>query len=128
MAYATIEDLQARMMRELTADEKVVCAALLDDAAVIIDAYNADASADVKKIVSCDMVKRAISTIDADIPLGATQGSMSGLGYSQSWTMSGNASVGEMYLSKLDKKLLGVGNQIGSYSPTEELVGGVPLW
>lgn len=128
MTYATIEDLQARMTRELTADEKVVCETLLEDAAVIIDAYNSEASLDVKKVVSCDMVKRAISTIDADVPLGATQGSMSGLGYSQSWTMGGSASVGELYLAKLDKKLLGVGNQIGSYSPTQELVGGTVSW
>jgi hypothetical protein len=46
---------------------------------------------------------------------------MSGLGYSQSWTLS-NGSTGEMYLSKLDKQLLGYGNKIGSYSPVEELV------
>jgi hypothetical protein len=58
---------------------------------------------------------------DAGVPIGATQGSMSGLGYSQSWTLS-NGSTGEMYLSKLDKQLLGYGNKIGSYSPVEELV------
>jgi hypothetical protein len=55
--------------------------------------------------------------------MGATQGSMSGLGYAQSWTISNGAS-GEIYLSKTDKQLLGHGNKIGSYSPVQELVGG----
>jgi hypothetical protein len=57
---------------------------------------------------------------DAGVPIGATQGSMSGLGYSQSWTLS-SGSTGEMYLSKMDKQLLGYGNKIGSYSPAQEL-------
>ena len=30
--------------------------------------------------------------------------------------------AGEMYLGRLEKKLLGAGNSIGSYSPVEELV------
>ena len=47
---------------------------------------------------------------------------MTALGYSQSFTLAGGT-TGEIYLSKLEKKLLGVGDKIGSYSPTEELVG-----
>jgi len=54
-------------------------------------------------------------------PAGASQGTVTALGYSQSWTMSGGA-VGELYLSKLEKQLLGVGNRIGAHSPVEELV------
>lgn len=119
MAYATVSDVQARMTRMLTEDEQTVVSSLLDDAAVIIDAYNADASTDAKELVSIRIVQRAIDT--ADVPIGATQGSVSGLGYAQSWSMS-SGSVGEIYLGKLEKKLLGVGNMIGSYSPIEELV------
>ena len=123
MAYATVADVQAGMLRTLSESEQTVCAVWLDRAAVEIDAYNSNASADAKKIVSCNIVARIIDAWnDNDIPIGATQGSMSGLGYSQSWTMSGGGSTGEMYLSKNDKKLLGVGNQIGSYSPVQELV------
>ena len=118
--YATVEDLKARMMRDLTTDEQAVCIALLDDAAAIIDAYNKGAEDYNKRVVSCNMVKRAIASANMDVPLGATQGSMSGLGYAQSWTMGSNASVGELYLSRVDKKLLGSGNAIGSYSPVEE--------
>ncbi len=121
MAYATYEDVEARLGRTLSADEQAVVSTLLDDAGVIIDTFNAGASADAKKIVSCRMVIRAIGTEDG-IPLGATQGSMSAMGYSQSWTIGTGGSVGELYLSKLDKELLGYGNQIGSYSPVQELV------
>lgn len=122
MAYATVSDVQARMTREMSQSEQDVCSNLLDDAAVIIDAYNSEAETDAKKLVSVRMVIRAIGDgTDAGIPMGATQGSMSALGYSQSWTI-GAGSAGELYLGKLEKKLLGVGDAIGSYSPTEELV------
>ena len=121
MAYATYEDVQARISRPLSEDEQASCTTLLDDAAVIIDRFNDKAPTDIKKIVSCRMVIRALGDGDSvGVPVGATQGSMSGLGYSQSWTVS-NGSVGELYLSKLDKELLGRGNAIGSYSPVQEL-------
>lgn len=122
MSYATWEDIQARITRDLSEDDKALCTTLLSDAVVIIDTFNVNASTDAKLVVSCRMVIRAIGD-DNDIPMGATQGSMSALGYSQSWTMSNGASVGELYLSKLDKELLGYGNKVGSYSPVEELVG-----
>ena len=122
MAYATVSDVQARMTRTLSTAEQTMCSTLLDDAAVIIDAYNVNASAGAKKIVSCNMCIRKLGDgEDSGIPIGATQGSQSGLGYSQSWTISGG-SAGEMYLAKSDKKLLGVSNKIGSYSPVQELV------
>lgn len=121
-AYATVTDVQARMTRTMPSAEQTMCATLLDDAAVLIDAWNANAGTDAKKIVSCNMVIRKLGDgEDSGIPIGATQGSMSGLGYSQSWTIS-SGSTGELYLSKTDKKLLGVSNQIGSCSPVEELV------
>jgi len=121
MAYATYSDVQTRLGKNLDTDEIALCNALLDDAAVIIDAYNKDAEADAKKIVSCKMVIRAIGNTGVDVPIGATQGSMSALGYSQSWTMS-NGSTGELYIAKLEKKLLGVGNKIGSNNPLEVLL------
>lgn len=119
MAYATYTDVRARMNRTMSEDEQATCTTLLDDAAVIIDATGTTATADIKKVVSCRMVIRALG--ESDVPIGATQGSMSGLGYSQSWTM-GSGSTGELYLAKLDKQMLGLANKIGSYSPTQELV------
>lgn len=122
MAYATVNDVQARMSRDLSARERTICENRLDDAAVIIDIAASGADASAKKIVSCNMVMRILGDGDSGgIPIGATQGSMSALGYSQSWTI-GSGANGELYLSKTDKRLLGVGNAVGAYSPVEELV------
>ena len=121
-AYATASDVQARMLRTMSTAETTVCTTLLGDAGVIIDSYAPNASSDAKKVVSCRMVIRAIGDgADSGVPIGANQGSMSGLGYSQSWTISGG-STGELYLSKSDKILLKGSNSIGSYSPVQELV------
>ena len=123
--YATVADVQARMLKTMTEAQQSVCGKLLEGAARIIDRFNANASADDKNEVSIRMVQRAIESSNmTDIPIGATQGSMSGLGYSQSWTMGTNASVGQLYLDRTEKHLLGGGSKIGSYSPVEELVYG----
>lgn len=120
MAYATVADVQARMVQTMTADQQRVCAALLDDAAVLIDAYTDDVPVETAKIVSCRMVERAIGDgSTTGIPNGASQGSISALGYSQSWTMTGGA-TGEVYLTKTEKKMLGVGDHVGSWSPVQE--------
>ena len=50
-----------------------------------------------------------------------TQGSQSGLGYSQSWTIGTGGSTGELYIGRIEKKLLGAGDLIGSHSPTEDI-------
>ena len=127
-AYATVAGVEARLTRDLTTDEKAVCSTLLGDAAVSIDAFAPDAFADAKKVVSCNMVIRALGDGSYGVPTGATQGSMSALGYSQSWTISSGGSVGEIYFSKLDRKLLGIGNRVGSYSPTQELAPQPQVW
>lgn len=125
MRYATVEDVEAGF-RPLEDSEKTLCDALLDEAGIVIDAYNADADTERKKLVSCRMVRRQLDAGPGaaqnavTFPMGASQGSASALGYSQTWTMSGGA-VGELYLSKLEKRLLGVGSKIGSHSPVEEL-------
>ena len=121
-AYATVEDVQGRMTRTLTETETTVVGNLLNDAAVLIDSYNASASTDAKLIVSCRMVIRAVGDGQSDVPIGASQGSIAALGYSQSWTMGTNASVGQLYLDRTDKGILGGGSKIGSYSLVEALV------
>lgn len=121
MAYATAEDVQRRMVKPLSDVQTNVCIELLEDASVLIDAVAPTASEEAKKAVSCSMVIRALgSQGEVGVPVGATQGSASALGYSQSWTIA-NGSTGELYLSRTEKRLLGVGNSIGSYSPVEEL-------
>lgn len=117
MAYATVQQVEAGF-RELDTDEKAVCTALLDEAAIMIDAAESDAAADVKRVVSCRMVRRVIGNTDSDLaPIGTTQGTVSAGGYSQTWTVGGT--TGELYLSKTEKALLGVGDRIGAYSPLE---------
>lgn len=121
MAYATVDNVAAGF-RELTEDERTRCTALLDEAAIIIDSYNADADTDSKRLVSCRMVRRQFGDGQdtGAFPMGASQGSVSAMGYSQTWTLA-SGSTGELYLSKLEKKLLGVGDRIGSKSPLEDL-------
>ena len=124
--YASTADVQDRMAREMPENERAICQALLEDAAVMIDAYAQKAAAEAKKVVSCRMVIRALGDGQSTgTPLGATQGSMSALGYSQSWTIGSGGSVGELYISKSDRLLLGKGNAIGSYSPVQELAAEV---
>lgn len=123
MAYATVQDIRNRTTREFSEKELEICQTLLDDVAVLIDGYNSSAADTAKKIVSCRVVIRAMgSGGDDGVPVGASQGSIAALGYSQSWTMGGSGATGELYLSKTEKQLLGVGRKIGSYSPVQELV------
>lgn len=122
MRYAEILDVEAGF-RALDAEERDRCGVLLDEAGIVIDAYNADAGIERKALVSCRMVRRYLDAGRTDavtFPMGATQGTASALGYSQSWAMS-SGSVGELYLSKLEKKLLGLGNRIGAHSPLEDM-------
>lgn len=113
MAYATLEDIQRRKVTNaLNWDQ---CSALLEDAAVVIDAYNKNASEEAKRLVSCNMVARVIGSEETGLPIGATQLTQSALGYSQTWSnANGN---GELYLTKMDKKILGIGNKIGFLNP-----------
>ena len=117
MIYADFGDLQKRTGKDLS-EKKEICEALLSDAAVIIDTYGLYASPEAKEIVSCNMVLRAISAGDDTMtPLGATQGTVSALGYSQTWTVSGGGSVGELYLTKVEKRMLGCNSKIGASNP-----------
>lgn len=122
-SYATIEDIEKRF-RDLDADEKIKCEALLEDAAEIIDAVSGeDVPESTKALVSRNMVIRALGSGDISVPIGATQATQTGLGYTSSFTF-GSGQSGELYLSKTDKKLLKVGNRIGSRSPVEYLSEG----
>lgn len=120
-AYASVEDVQNRLTRALTENEQTVCINLLEDAGLLIDSYKSTAAADAKKLVSCRMVIRALGSVDMDVPVGATQASMGALGYNQSWTIGAGGGAGELYLSRVDKQLLGGGNSIGARSPLEDL-------
>jgi len=122
-SYATVNDVKARMLREMSNSELELCKKMLEDAAVIIDVFAAKAAADAKKVVSCRMVQRALGNgEDTDVPLGASQGTQSALGYSQTWQFPSAGGSGELFISKLEKQMLRCGNTIGSRSPVEDLV------
>lgn len=124
MSYAMIEDVEKRCRRSLSEKEKEACETLLEDAAVIVDSYNLNAKEEAKKLVSCNMVIRLLGDGEnMQMPIGSTQGTVSALGYSQTFTM-GNGGVGELYLNKLDKKILGTGRKIGFASPWAKETGG----
>lgn len=123
MAYATVNDVKQRMLRELSNEELELCEKLLDDAAVIIDVFAAKAGEDAKKVVSCRMVIRVLGDgEETDLPIGVSQATQSALGYSQTVTYASSGAAGELYISKLEKQILRSGNKIGSYSPVQELV------
>lgn len=118
--YATVYDVEKRCKRKLSIDEIEWCESLLQDAAIIVDTYGKNASKEAKQLVSCNMVVRTIcSGNDEDIPIGASQGTVSGFGYSQTWSL-GSGSAGELYLTKLDKKILGCGCRIAFSGPFVE--------
>lgn len=123
MIYAEYFDVELYMGKTLSDDDRVACGCYLKEAATIIDAYNPHADKKIKKLVSLRMVRRQLEVCGQDNSkylTGATQGSASAFGYSQSWTVSGG-SLGELYLSKLEKRMLGAGNRIGCCNPLEVL-------
>ena len=101
MRYATLADVEAGF-RKLEEDEQRRCLALLEEAATIIDTCSENAAPDRKQLVSCRMVRRVLGDGAAAqlYPMGATQG---------------------LYLSKLEKRLLGLGSRVGAHSPLEDL-------
>lgn len=118
-AYATAAEVAAGF-RDLTADETDRAEQLLQEAAVLIDVTATQADADVKAVVSCRMVRRALGdSSTAAMPLGASQASIAAGGYSQSWTLGSGGAAGELYLGRTERLLLGLSNRIGARSPLE---------
>jgi hypothetical protein len=119
MAYAEVSDIELRW-HELDSDEQSRAAVLIDDASAMLDALvNVDTSNDEQlellKMVCCNMVIRALSATTSDA-FGVSNASMKAGAYSQSWTYANPS--GDMYLTKLEKRLLGVTNSyIGSIRP-----------
>jgi hypothetical protein len=109
-AYATVDDLVARW-RPLSTEEQARAGVLLDDAAVRIDATVATSDPATEQelaarlIVSCDMVKRAMSA--GGIGVTSQQETMGPFSTSQQFANP----TGDLYLSKSDRKLLGRGRQ-----------------
>ena len=109
MAYATVSDIEARW-RALTTEEEARAAVLIDDASAIltqlvdVDPEDAEQAA-LLETVCCNMVIRAMSASGSDL-FGVSQASMTAGPYSQSMSYANPS--GDMYLTKLEKQLLGV--------------------
>lgn len=111
MAYATQQDVADRW-RELTPAEQTQATTLLEDAALLIDvAVGHPATTEVElaaaTIVSVRMVKRAMQL---DIIAGAQSVTESNGPFSTTLNY-GQGNTGELYLTKADRALLGIGKQ-----------------
>lgn len=119
MAYATVEDLEARY-GELFDERQEQASVLLDDAAVLIDCMASIDTGDetrmaAAKAVSCSMVNRALSASESDM-YGVSQQTMTAGSYSQSTSYSNPS--GDLYLTGTEKAMLGIsGGYIGSIRP-----------
>lgn len=110
MTFADVSDIEARW-RDLSTEEEARATVLIDDASVmlaqLVDIDESDAAqADVLKIVCCNMVVRSMSATESDT-FGVAQTSMTAGPYSQSFSFSNPS--GDMYLTRAEKRLLGIG-------------------
>lgn len=109
MAFATVEDLEARW-RDLDSDEEAKASTLLDDAGAMLTALvdvdqTDEQQATLLKIVSCSMVTRAMMAAESD-NYGVSQLDY-GMGpFSQAAHFSNPN--GDMYLTAQEKRLLGI--------------------
>jgi len=122
MAYADVSDLEVRW-RTLTDDEQARAAVLLDDASAMLDAYVTVDETDEQqmkllKIVTCNMVERAMSTASDDgVDLyGVTQQSMTAVGFTRQFSYANP--TGDLYITKAEKKMLHIGGNIGVARPS----------
>lgn len=119
MAFADVSDLESRW-RELSTEEEARANVLLGDASAMLSALvtvdNSDyEQSELLKMVCCDMVIRAMSATASDA-FGVSQTSMTAGPYTQSFSYSNPS--GDMYLTKLEKRLLGITTSyIGSIRP-----------
>ena len=109
MAFAEVSDIEIRW-RTLDATEADRAEALIDDASAmleqLVDVDESDeAQAELLKIVCCNMVIRAMAASGYDT-FGASQMSITAGPYTQQMTYANPS--GDMYLTKMEKRLLGV--------------------
>ena len=116
MAFATIADLEARW-RDLSDAEEARASVLLDDAAAYLQSLvEVDPDDEVQaanlKMVSCNMVKRAMSSAASDA-FGVTNATATMGPFSQQVAYANPS--GDMYVSKSERAILGIGTAtIGS--------------
>lgn len=110
MAYADVEDIELRLQRTFSESETANVEALLDSASAVLNklvkVVEGDSEqAELLKFVCTNMVCRAVSANGMDV-LGASQASVTAGPYTQSFSFA--TPSGDMYLTKLEKRLLGI--------------------
>lgn len=116
MAYATVEDLEARY-GQLSDEDTAIAAVLLEDAATFLDSLvtvdpEDEHQAKVLLRVSCSMVKRAMLA-SASNAFGVTEASATMGPFSQSMHYANPS--GDFYLTSSERTQLGIGSgYIGS--------------
>lgn len=119
MPYATTADIEARW-RTLSADERTRAEVLISDASMMLDNLVDVDALDAERYqllttVTCNMVIRAMSATSLDT-FGVSQTSVTAGPYTQSYSYANPS--GDMYLTKFEKRLLGVSTSyIGSIQP-----------
>ena len=119
MAYADVSDIEVRLQRTLSPSETACAESLIEGASAVLDKLVDVDYADVEQqqllnFVCTNMVCRVISASGFDV-LGASQASMTAGAYTQQYSFS--TPVGDMYLTKLEKRLLGI---------TTSYIGSIP--
>ena len=117
MAYATIEDYEARNGEVSDPDRRAMVVTRLGDAATMLDTLvtvdpTDELQAAALRIASCNMVARTMTAADAGLA-GLSEVSY-GMGpFSQRGTISNPG--GDMYLTASERRMLGIGaTAIGS--------------
>ena len=118
MAFATVYDVEQRW-RVLDEAEKWRCEALIGDASAmlkrLVDVREGDADqAALLLATCCNMVIRAMSASQSD-GFGLSQQTMTAGPYSQSFSYSNPS--GDLYLTRMEKRALGIGAAIGTIPP-----------
>lgn len=118
MAYADVSDIEVRMQRTFTTSETANVQALIDGASAVLDKLvtldGSDEQLALLNLVCTNMVCRVLSA-GVDL-LGASQSSITAGPYTQSFSYS--APAGDFYLTKMEKRLLGVtSGYIGTLRP-----------
>ncbi|MEG1245242.1 MAG: hypothetical protein RR842_08155 [Gordonibacter sp.] len=104
--YGTPPDVY--LLEEVLKDATREIAAALDRAGIPYVSPTPDYAE--KLMQACrSMANRAVSSVSSDVPAGATQISQGAIGLSATYTL-GNP-YGEVYMSKSERRLLGIGGQ-----------------
>lgn len=129
MEYATVEDVEMRIGRELSDSERGLAASLLGDALLIIYARcpdldervdSGEISADVVRMIQANMVVRVLRN-----PEGIRQETDGDYSY----TIAASTPVGEgLSLTRQELSMLCGGGTIGSFRPTLPVPGRAPWW